>query len=287
MTRRDAVKSLGVATVAGASGAMMLPRAADASVVVPRAGRLRQSVARWCFSRTPIVDLCTAVKPMGLVGVDLLGPDEWSVPRQFGLECTMGNSWGSIPVGFNRLDHHDKLVADGNAYIPKAAAAGVKKIVVFSGNRAGLSDAEGIANCVTGLKRLMPMAEQHGVVLCMEMLNSKVDHKDYHADHTAWAVEVAKGVNSPSFRLLYDIYHMQVMEGDVLATIKANLPWIAHFHTAGVPGRNEIDAAQELNYRGIAEFIAGTGYTGVFAHEFIPRRYGMTSLREAVETCTV
>lgn len=287
MTRREAVKSLGVATVAGASGAMMLPQAADASAAVPLAGRLRQSVARWCFARTAIAELCAAVKPMGLVGVDLLGPQEWAVPRQYGLECTMGNSWGSIPVGFNRPDHHDKLVADGATYIPQAAAAGVKKIVVFSGNRDGLSDGEGIANCITGLKRLMPVAEQHGVVLCIEMLNSKVDHKDYHADHTAWAVEVAKGVNSPSFRLLYDIYHMQVMEGDVIATIKANLPFIAHFHTAGVPGRNEIDGAQELNYRGIAEFIAGSGYSGVFAHEFIPKRDGMTSLREAVTTCTV
>lgn len=287
MTRRDAVKSLGAATVAGASGTMLLPQAADAAAVFPHAGRLRQSVARWCFARTPIAELCAAVKPMGLVGVDLLGPEEWAVPAQFGLACTMGNSWGSIPVGFNRLDHHDKLVADGQAYIPKAAAAGVKKIVVFSGNRAGLSDGDGIANCITGLARLMPVAAQHGVVLCMEMLNSKVDHKDYHADHTAWAVEVAKGVNSPNFRLLYDIYHMQVMEGDVLATIKANLPWIAHFHTAGVPGRNEIDGAQELNYRGIAEYIAGTGFSGVFAHEFIPKRDGMTSLREAVITCTV
>jgi hydroxypyruvate isomerase len=224
---------------------------------------------------------------MGLVGVDLLGPDEWEVPKPYGLLCTMGNSWGTIPVGFNRPDHHEKLVADGEAYIPRAAAAGVTKIVVFSGNRAGLSDGEGIANCIAGLKRLTPTAERHGVVLCMEMLNSKVDHKDYHADHTAWAVEVAKGINSPSFRLLYDIYHMQVMEGDVIATIKANLPWIAHFHTAGVPGRHELDATQELNYRGIAEAIANTGYAGVFAHEFMPVRDGIRSLQEAVQLCAV
>lgn len=253
----------------------------------PTAGRLRQSVARWCFSRTPIAELCTTAKQVGLVGIDLLGPEEWNVPKQFGLECTMGNSFGTIPVGFNRPANHDKLVADGEAYIPKAAAAGVTKVVVFSGNRDGMSDGEGIANCIAGLKRLMPTAQQHGVVLCMEMLNSKVDHKDYHADHTAWAVEVAKGVNSPSFRLLYDIYHMQVMEGDVMATIKANLPWIAHFHTAGVPGRNEIDGAQELNYRGIAQYIAGTSYTGVFAHEFIPTRDGVASLTDAVALCTV
>ncbi len=282
VSRREALLALGaVAVTASAS-----PLGAASSGVV-RVGRLNQSVARWCFSRTPINDLSASAKSMGLMGIDLLGDTEWEVPKRYGLQCTMGNSFGSIPVGFNRLDQHDKLVADGEAMIPRAAAAGVQKIVVFSGNRAGMSDGEGIANCIAGLKRLMPTAEQNGVVLCMEMLNSKVDHKDYHADHTAWAVEVAKGVNSPSFRLLYDIYHMQVMEGDVIATIKANLPWIAHFHTAGVPGRNEIDGGQELNYRGIAEFVAGTGYRGVFAHEFLPRREGMTSLREAVEVCTV
>jgi len=279
-SRRDVLSVLGLSAIAAAIG----PTPLHAS---PRAGRLQQSVARWCFSRMPIADLCGAARSMGLVGVDLLGPDEWQVPAQYGLTCTMGNSFGTIPIGFNRPDHHDKLVADGEAYIPRAAAAGVKKIVVFSGNRDGLSDAEGIANCVTGLQRLMPTAARHGVVLCMEMLNSKVDHKDYHADHTAWAVEVATRVNSPSFRLLYDIYHMQVMEGDVLATIKKHLPWIAHFHTAGVPGRNEPDSAQELNYRAIADFIASTTFQGVFAHEFIPRRDPMTSLREAVELCTV
>lgn len=283
MHRRDALQTLGTVAMAGAVGVPLSSAAAAATAP----GRLRQSVARWCFSSTPIAELCTLAKSVGLVGIDLLGPEEWHVPAQHGLECTMGNSWGTIPVGFNRPAHHDKLVADGEAYIPRAAAAGVRKIVVFSGNKGGMSDGEGIANCITGLKRLMPTAEQYGVVLCMEMLNSKVDHRDYHADHTAWAVEVAKGVNSPSFRLLYDIYHMQVMEGDVIATIKANLPYIAHFHTAGVPGRNEIDAKQELNYRGIAEFIADTGFTGTFAHEFMPKRAAATSLREAVELCTV
>lgn len=283
MSRRQAVSALGAAA---ATGWMVAP--GDVALApLATAGRLQQSVARWCFSKMPIAELCAAAKAMGLVGIDLLGPDEWEVPKQFGLTCTMGNSWGTIPIGFNRLEHHDKLVADGEAYIPRAAAAGVRKVVVFSGNRAGLADAEGIANCITGLKRLMPVAERHGVVLCMEMLNSRVDHKDYHADRTAWAVEVAKGVNSPSFRLLYDIYHMQVMEGDVIATFRANLPWIAHVHTAGVPGRREIDAAQELNYHAIAAAIANSGFRGVVAHEFMPARDGLTSLREAVATCMV
>jgi hydroxypyruvate isomerase len=284
ISRRQAVSAL---SAAAATGWLATPADLPAATPPSHGGRLRQSVARWCFAKTPIADLCAAAKAMGLVGIDLLGPDEWEVPKQYGLTCTMGNSWGTIPIGFNRLEHHDKLVADGEAYIPRAAAAGVRKIVVFSGNRAGLGDAEGIANCITGLKRLMPTAERHGVVLCMEMLNSRVDHKDYHADRTAWAVEVAKGVNSPSFRLLYDIYHMQVMEGHVIATITANLPWIAHFHTAGVPGRREIDAMQELNYSAIASVIANSGFDGVLAHEFIPARDGMTSLREAVATCSV
>jgi hydroxypyruvate isomerase len=199
----------------------------------------------------------------------------------------MANSFGTIPVGFNRPDNHDKLVADGERLIPLAAAAGVRKIVVFSGNRSGMSDGEGIANCVAGLRRLMPSAERHGVTLCMEMLNSKVDHKDYHADHTAWAVEVVKGVASPRFRLLYDIYHMQVMEGDVIATIRANAPYIAHYHTAGVPGRNEIDETQELNYRRVMQAIVETGFDGFVGQEFIPKREPLVSLREAFAICDV
>jgi hydroxypyruvate isomerase len=292
-TRREALTTLG-ASALGAStlGASALGLAtagdpASGTGASPVAGRLRQSVARWCFAGTPIHDLCRLVQSLGMVGVDLLGPDEWEVPKAFGLQCTMGNSFGSIPVGFNRPAHHDKLVADGEAYIPRAAAAGVTKIVVFSGNRGGMSDGEGIANCIAGITRLIPTAQRHGVVLCMEMLNSKVDHADYHADHTAWAVEVAKGVDSPHFRLLYDIYHMQVMEGDVLATIRRYQPFIAHFHTAGVPGRHEIDGAQELNYRGIAQGIADSGFDGVLAHEFIPVRDGAAGLRQAVESCTV
>ena len=291
LSRRDALLALGAAAVTTSSSSLKASSseslAPDGAITAVQAGRLNQSVARWCFASTPINQLCAEAKTIGLIGIDLLGDTEWEAPKQYGLRCTMGNSFGAIPHGFNRVDQHDKLVADGMAMIAKAASAGVQKMVVFSGNRGGMSDGEGIANCVTGLERLMPTAVQHGVVLCMEMLNSKIDHKDYHADHTAWAVEVAKGVNSPCFRLLYDIYHMQVMEGDVIATIKANLPWIAHFHTAGVPGRNEIDGGQELNYRGIAEFIAGTGYQGVVAHEFLPKREGMKSLKEAVEVCTV
>ena len=284
--RRTALGAMAAAPLAAALGGTR-ERAPLLSAERVRAGRLNQSVARWCFARMPLETLCATARDIGLKAVDLLGEDEWPVAKANGLATAIANGFGTIPNGFNRVDHHDALVAAGEAMIPKAAAAGVTKIVVFSGNRAGLSDGEGIANCVTGLKRLMPTAERHGVTLCMEMLNSKVDHKDYQADHTAWAAEVAKGVDSARFRLLYDIYHMQVMEGNVLATIKRFAPFIAHYHTAGVPGRNEIDDTQELNYRRIATTIADSGYTGYFAHEFIPKRDPVTSLREAATVCTV
>jgi hydroxypyruvate isomerase len=298
-TRREALGVMGAAAL----GLGLTPSTAAASLISPRRdplldplrariatvarGRLNQSVARWCFARTPLETLCAAARDIGLAGIDLLDEAEWEVPKRYGLRCAIANGFGSIAKGFNRLEHHDELVAAGSAMIPKAAAAGVARIVVFSGNKAGLSDGEGIDNCITGLKRLMPLAEQHGVTLCMEMLNSRVDHKDYHADTTEWAAQVARGVDSPRFRLLYDVYHMQVMEGNVIATIRQYAEFIAHYHTAGVPGRNELDDQQELNYRRIAQVIADTGFSGYVAHEFIPRRDPMTSLREAAERCTV
>lgn len=294
MSRREAVRALGVAAVhsAGAVAASSVlaatPLAALGAAppsVMP--GKLRQSVARWCFARTPLEDLCAAGANMGLAGVDLLDEKDWLVPKQYGLTCAIGNNFGTIPRGFNRPDHHDALVAAGSDMIPKAAAAGVERIVVFSGNRDGLSDGDGIANCITGLRRLMPLAEQHGVTLCMEMLNSKVDHKDYHADHTAWAAAVVAGVGSPRFRLLYDVYHMQVMEGNVIASIRRYADIIAHYHTAGVPGRHEIDDTQELNYARLAQVIAETGFTGFVAHEFIPQGEPIGALRQAVQRCTV
>ncbi|HLA90486.1 MAG TPA: TIM barrel protein [Gemmatimonadaceae bacterium] len=221
------------------------------------------------------------------MAIDLLDEKDWPVPKQHGLACAMANGFGSIPRGFNRPELHDKLVADGERMIPLAAAAGVPNIVCFSGNRAGMSAGEGIANCVAGLKRLAPAAERHGVTLCLELLNSKVDHRDYHADHTAWGVQVIQGVGSPRVKLLYDIYHMQIMEGDVVATIRAHVPHIAHYHTGGVPGRNEIDDTQELNYRRVAQAIAETGFGGYLAHEFVPKREPLASLRQAFAICDV
>jgi hydroxypyruvate isomerase len=287
VTRREAVATLG--TLGGLTAATMLvPRALAAELSGARsASRLKQSVSRWCYSRIPLDDLCEAAKAIGYRSVELLSENEWATPKKHGLVCAMANGFGTIPVGFNRLDNHDKLVADAERMIPLVAAAGVPNIVVFSGNRAGLSDSEGIANCITGLKRLAPTAERHGVTMCLEMLNSKVDHKDYQADHTAWAVQVAQGVGSPRLKLLYDIYHMQIMEGDVIATVRANAQHIAHFHTGGVPGRAEIDETQELNYRRVMQAIADLGFTGFVGQEFVPKRDPLTSLKQAYEICDV
>ena len=282
LTRRQALATLGAAaaatTLSPHTGEARLPRSAS---------RLKQSVSRWCYGRIPLDDLCEAAKGIGYRSVELLSEKEWAVPKKHGLDCAMANGFGTIPVGFNRPDNHDKLVADAERMIPLVAAAGVPNIVVFSGNRAGLSDGEGIANCITGLKRVTPTAERHNVTLCLEMLNSKVDHKDYQADHTAWAVQVVQGVNSPRLKLLYDIYHMQIMDGDVIATIRANAGHIAHFHTGGVPGRAEIDDTQELNYRRVMQAIADLGFTGFVGQEFVPKRDPLASLKQAFEICDV
>ena len=285
ITRREAVGALG----ALAAGAALAPRTADAELATaPRtASRLKHSVSRWCYGKIALDELCERAKSIGYAGIDLLSENEWAVPKQHGLVCSMANGFGTIPVGFNRLENHDKLVADAERMIPLAAAAGVPNIVVFSGNRAGLSDGEGIANCVTGLKRLAPTAEKHGVTLCLELLNSKVDHHDYQADHTAFGAQVVQGVGSPRVKLLFDIYHMQIMEGDIIRTIRANAQHIAHFHTGGVPGRNEIDETQELNYRAVMQAIADTGFPGFVGQEFVPKRDPVASMKQAYEICNV
>ena len=284
MSRREVLgAAVGLASV---GLAVPFARALPAARV-PVPSRLRQSVSRWCYGKLSLDELCAAAAGIGLVAIDLLDEKDWSTPGKHGLTCAMANGFGSIALGFNRPDQHDKLVADGERMIPAAAAAGVPNIVCFSGNRVGLSDGEGIGNCIAGLKRLTPLAEQHGVTLCLELLNSRVDHKDYHADHTAWGAQVVEGVGSSRLKLLYDIYHMQIMEGDVVATIQAHASHIAHYHTGGVPGRNEIDDTQELNYGRVSRAIADTGFTGFVAHEFVPRRDPLTSLRQAYEICAV
>lgn len=249
-------------------------------------GRLKHSVCRWCYGRMPLEELCKHAAAMGLHSVELLNPDEWATANAHGLTCAVASNVKSnpIPRGFNRVENHDAIVKELEERLPLVAAAGLPCQIVFSGNRAGLPDPEGAANCIKGLKRITPLAEKLGVTLVMELLNSK-DHADYQCDFTRWGVEVVRGVGSDRFRLLYDIYHMQRMEGEIIETIQKNLAFIAHFHTGGVPGRAEIDETQELNYAAICKAIADAGYTGYIGQEFIPRRDPMTSLRRAVEVC--
>jgi hydroxypyruvate isomerase len=227
---------------------------------------------------------------MGLVAIDLLQPEEWPVAHEAGLVCSMGYPSARtdfIARGFNDRASHDLLVGELTDTIPRAARAGVPNLIAMFGNRAGRSDDDAVAACIDGLRRVAPLAEAHGVTVCVELLNSKVDHADYQGDHTAFGVRVVTGVGSPHVKLLYDIYHMQIMEGDVIRTIRDQFAHIGHFHTGGVPGRHELDDSQELNYHAIARAIADAGYAGFVAHEFEPTRDPLRSLRDAAATCRV
>jgi hydroxypyruvate isomerase len=286
MERREMLAVLGATSAAQVLGGLS-PMSASAMVTAGNAGRLKQSVCRWCYGGISLDTLCRDVSAMGFKSVELLSENEWATLTPFGLTCAVANGPSTIPVGFNRRNEHDRLVKESERLLPLVAAAGIPQMIVFSGNRAGMSDAEGLENCAIGLRRIMPLAEQLGVTVIMELLNSKVDHKDYMCDHTAWGVELCKRVGSERFKLLYDVYHMQIMEGDVIRTIRDNFAYIGHYHTGGVPGRHEIDDAQELNYPRIMRTLAELGYTGFVGQEFIPTREPMVSLREAYTLCNV
>jgi hydroxypyruvate isomerase len=263
--------------------------AADHGLDPSLKGKVNHSVCRWCYNSIALEDLCKAAKDIGLTSIELTGPDEWPILKKYDLTSAM--PWGAgkgIVDGFNDLTLHDELVKSYEEVIPKAAAAGLTQIICFSGNRKGLDDEQGIENCAVGLKRLMPIAEKHKVIMSMELLNSKVNHKDYQCDRTEWGVELCKKVGSENFKLLYDIYHMQIMEGDVIATIKKYHTYISHYHTGGVPGRHEIDETQELYYPAIMKAILETGFKGYVAQEFIPSREDkIASLRQGVQICDV
>ena len=256
----------------------------------PGRARLKQSVSRWPFGRIPLPQFARAAKEMGLSAIDLLQPEEWPVVTDAGLVCSMGYPTARedfIATGFNNPAKHAMLLNELEKTIPLAARAGVPNVIAMFGNRMGATDAEAIVHCVTGLRKIAPLAEEQGVTVCVELLNSKVDHAGYQGDRTAFGVAVMKEVGSPRIKLLYDIYHMQIMEGDVIRTIRDNREFIAHFHTGGVPGRNELDETQELNYRAVAGALADTGFAGYVAHEFVPTRDPLTSLRQAVAICEV
>jgi len=254
---------------------------------------IRHSVCKWCYSKIPLEDFAKAAKDIGLESVELLDPKDWPTVQKYGLTCALANGTMSIPSGFNRLENHAKYVPSMIERINACADADIPSVIVFSGNRndktlGKISDEQGLENCAIGLKQIVGVAEKRGVNIIMELLNSKVDHKDYMCDKSVWGVELCKRVGSPNFKLLFDIYHMQIDEGDVIRTINANHAYYGHYHTGGVPGRNEIDERQELYYPAIMRAIVATGFKGYVAQEFIPSdKDPMTSLKKAIEICDI
>lgn len=287
MNRKQALKSI----AATAAGVVALPEMVKAMNKLPENlnNKINHSVCQWCYNSIPLEDLAKAAKEIGLKSIELLGADQWAVVQKHGLTCAMAYATDiGLNKGFNDPTLHEKLLKDYSISIPKAAAAGLKSVICFSGNANGLSAEQGIENCAKGLAPIMKIAEQHNILVQMELLNSKVDHKDYQCDHTAWGVKLAEKLGSPNFKLLYDIYHMQIMEGDVIATIRKHHKYIGHYHTGGVPGRNEIDDTQELYYPAIMRAIVETGYTGFVGQEFIPKRPDkLASLKQGVGICDV
>jgi hydroxypyruvate isomerase len=290
LSRRRFLRTSATSVAALGAGAMALGRAAsEAPAATPLAGRLRQSVCRWTLPGS-LPEVCDRVHGLGLTAIDLLYADEWQTARSAGLVCSMGYASRRehfIENGFNDPQNHAMLIEELTNAMPLAAQAGVPNVIAMFGNRRGRSDTEGIANCAAGLARVAPVAERHGVTLCVELLNSKVDHPDYQGDHTAFGVAVMEKVGSPRVKLLYDIYHMQIMEGDVIRTIRDHRQWIGHFHTGGVPGRHDIDASQELNYHAVAAAIADTGFAGFIAHEFTAKGEPFAGLAAACRICQV
>ncbi|MBX2900853.1 MAG: TIM barrel protein [Cyclobacteriaceae bacterium] len=287
MNRKQALKSI----AATAAGVVALPEMVKAMNKLPEAlnNKINHSVCQWCYNAIPLDDLAKAAKEIGLKSIELLGPDQWAVVQKHGLTCAMAYATDvGLNKGFNDPTLHEKLLKDYSTNIPKAAAAGLKSVICFSGNANGLSAEQGIENCAKGLAPVLKVAEKHNILVQMELLNSKVDHKDYQCDHTAWGVKLAEKLGSPNFKLLYDIYHMQIMEGDVIATIRKHHNYIGHYHTGGVPGRNEIDDTQELYYPAIMKAIVEAGFTGFVGQEFIPKRPDkLASLKQGVGICDV
>ncbi len=249
----------------------------------------QHSVCRWCYSGMPLEALAEQVKPMGISSIELTTPEEWPILQKYGLTCAVGTlPDASLTDGYSHTEFHASLNEKYLKLVQAAAENGIPNIIVFSGNRRGLDDRTGLENCAQGLDEVVKFAEKQGIMVVMELLNSKVDHTDYQCDHTPWGAELVEKIGSPNFKLLYDIYHMQIMEGDVIATITKYKDHIAHFHTAGVPGRNEIDETQELYYPAIMRAIAENGFTGYVAQEFLPKvEDKMAALRKGVEICSV
>ena len=285
-SRREAIRNilLGSMTINGFSSFDIMENQVSA-----RKGNIRHAVCRWCYNSIPLEEFCYAANTMGISAIDLVGPKDWPTLKKYGLDSSMCNGAEiNLVDGWNDTTFHPQLVRNYSEMIPLVAKAGYKNLICFSGNRRGKDDETGWRNCTDGLNQVIKIAEKHNVVLVMELLNSRVDHKDYHCDRTSWGVELAKRIGSPNFKLLYDIYHMQIDEGDVIRTIKNNHQYIGHYHTGGVPGRNEIDNTQELYYPAIMQAIIETGYKGYVAQEFIPSwNDKLAALKKGIEICDV
>lgn len=286
-TRRQMLAAAGTAA-AGAVLQGVLPRSAAAEgEQLAHNGHIHQSVSKWCYGKYPLDEFSKICKGMGMDGIDLLNPGDFATLKANGLVCTMTNSH-TIGKGLNRVENHAECLDTLRKAIEATAAAGFPNVITFSGNRApDLDDEQGAKNCVIALKQIAAFAEEKKVTLCMELLNSKVNHKGYMCDHTAWGAEMCKAVGSPRVKLLYDIYHMQIQEGDVIDTLKQYKEYIGHVHTGGVPGRGNLDEWQEMNYPAIMKTLVDMGYTGYVAHEFIPRGEPLAALSQAVKLCDI
>ena len=298
VSRRTALKQIGTGTALATMSLANLSAADTAAPAPAPKGRIKQSVCQWCYKGMSLDDLCAAAAGMGLKSVELLQPKDFPTLKKHGLVCAMVTApntkvgevtgVGGIPKAWNRVEYHDALVVVYEDYLKATAEAGFPNVICFSGNRDGMSDLQGLENCVTGLKRILPLAEKLGVTVCMELLNSRVNHKDYMCDRTEWGVELCRRLGSPRFKLLYDIYHMQIMEGDVIATIQRHHEYIGHYHTAGVPGRHELDENQELFYPAIIRAILDTGYQGYLGQEFVPKGPDpIAALKAGMQVCDV
>lgn len=292
MNRRNAIKNTALGL-----GAVSVLGSCDTKTVVASTTKatravnnnINHSVCRWCYSSIPLEAFCEAAQEIGIKSIELTTADEWDILKKYNLSCAVGtHKQASLTKGFNNPKYHDNLAATYTKLIDQAADKGIETVIVFSGNRNGLDDKTGIENCATGLEKVIKHAEKRNIQVVMELLNSKIDHKDYQCDKTPWGAALVDKIGSPNFKLLYDIYHMQVMEGDIIATIRAYKDYIGHYHTGGVPGRNEINLNQELNYPAIMKAILATGYEGYVAQEFIPTYSDkIAALREGILICDV
>jgi hydroxypyruvate isomerase len=287
LSRRNSLKKMLMGTVAATSLPIVTTQAESPPYQLK--GNVNHAVCHWPFNPMTIEELCIEIKKIGFNAIDLIGPNNWHILQKHGVVCSLCNGADmGIVKGWNDPNNHEQLIKGYEEVIPLVSKAGYKNLIAFSGNRNGMDDETGMKNSAEGLKKIMATAEKHNVMIIMELLNSKVNHPDYMCDKSAWGIELCKMVDSPNLKLLYDIYHMQIMEGDIIRTIQNNHQYSGHYHTAGNPGRNEIDETQEIYYPPIVKAILDTGYKGYFCQEFIPKKADkMASLAEAIKICDI